>query len=29
VELWITRLPRDPMGSYQESVYSMRVTGRA
>jgi hypothetical protein len=29
VELWITRLPRDPTGSYQESVYSMRVTGRA
>jgi hypothetical protein len=29
VELWITRLPKGPMGSYQESVYSMRVTGRA
>jgi F5/8 type C domain len=29
VELWITRLPRDPAGTYQESVYNVQVTGLA
>jgi hypothetical protein len=29
VELWITHLPKDSAGTYQESVYSVRVTGLA
>jgi F5/8 type C domain-containing protein len=29
VELWITRLPRDSSGTYQESVYNVQVTGLA
>jgi len=27
VELWITRLPRDSSGTYQELVYNVQVTG--
>jgi hypothetical protein len=29
VELWFTQLPKDSAGTYQESVYNVRVTGLA
>jgi hypothetical protein len=28
IELWITQLPREPGGTYRESVYNVRVRGR-
>jgi hypothetical protein len=28
VEVWFTALPRDASGTYQESVYSVQVTGQ-
>jgi hypothetical protein len=29
VEIWFSRLPQDPAGGYEESVYSVKVTGQS